>query len=192
MAWTGILEREFPGIGNQPHRVQGVVALNPYRNPEPRPAVAALVDGKAYVLVDGRPDLFPVLSDHGYVLEGRDVRVLTIPSRKWRQYYTILVDGWTTPDTFSAVLRGNAEPADGEWWPAEKGTMNTLIPLVRQGRLHVAFWAVALLVIGCSALSVPTGSPARQSIKGLIVLASVGLFVTSAKAFVARSGQRRS
>lgn len=63
--------------------------------------------------------------------------------------------------------------------------MDTQIPLVRQGRLHVAFWTVALLAIGCSAMSEPTGSPARRWIEGLLVLASVGLFVTSVTAFFA-------
>lgn len=192
MAWAERLEREFPGIGNQPNRVQGLVALKPYRNPEPRPAVAALVDGRAYVMVDGRPDLFPVLSNHGYVLEGRDVRVLTINSHKWRRYYMIAIDGWTTPDTFSAARLGRAGSADGEWWPTEKEIVNTPIPLFRQGRLHVAIWAVALLVIGWSAMSVPSGSPARQSIAGLLVLASIGFFVTSVTAIFARRRQRRS
>lgn len=192
MAWAEVLERMFPGIGNQPHRVQGLVRLMPYRNPDPRQAVAALVDGRAYVMVDGSPDLLLVHSDHGYVLHGREVRVLSINSHKWRQYFMILVDGWMTPDTFSAAIRGDARPPDGGWWPADKEVVITQTPLAQRKWLHVAVWALAVLIIGCSATSVPTGSPHRQLIEALLVLAGIGLVITSVTGFFSRPRQGSS
>ncbi|GEO87958.1 hypothetical protein AFL01nite_02850 [Aeromicrobium flavum] len=194
--WADALEHEFPGIGEQPDRVQGLVALEPYRNPRPRPAVAVVVDGSAYVMVDGRPNVFPVLSHNLYALNGRNVRVLSIPSHDGRRYYPTHVDGWTEPDTLVSVLQGCAPPANDNWWPAERatthGTSDKRFPLVRKEWFHVAIWASAVLVIWGSALSEPTGSPVAQLIERLLMLACFGLFVASASALVVWLRQGRS
>lgn len=184
-AWAEILEREFPGIGDQPHRVQGLVALKPYRNPDKRPGVAVLVEGGAYVMVAGCPDIFPIVGGQDCVLNGHDIRVLTTSPDESRRYYATAVAGWTTPNTFNAALRGTAPLKDGIWWPAEKVATNTST-LLRNGWFHAAIWAVAVLVIWGSAISVPNGSPISQWIERLLVLASVGLFVALATEAVAR------
>lgn len=162
----------------------------PYRNPEPRKAVAVLVDGKGYVMVDGSPDLFPVVSDNGYMLHGREVRVLTISSTRWRQYFTVFQAGWTPPDAFSAALRGHPASVKGTLGAAESAAAGTRVPLGRRGGLHAVIWTVATLVIAGSAISVPAGSPARQTITVVLLLTCIGLLITSITAFQAW-GQRR-
>lgn len=164
----------------------------PYRNLEPRKAVAVLVDGNGCVMVDGCPDLFPVVSDHGYLLHGREVRVLTISSTRWRHYFTVFQAGWTPPDAFSAAQRGHPALVKGTLGAAENVAASTKVPLGRRGWLHAVVWTVATLVVAGSTISVPAGSPARQTITGVLLLTCIGLLITSITAFQAWSQRRPS
>ncbi|MDR6176496.1 hypothetical protein QE364_001208 [Nocardioides zeae] len=61
-----------------------MVPLEPYKNPDPRCAAAFFVDTPdIYVIVDGRPDLYPVLESRLYA---PNVRVLVISSYKWQRF----------------------------------------------------------------------------------------------------------
>lgn len=100
--------------------------------------VGIIVDGSAYVLVDGRPEPFPVLSDQLYVLNGQDVHVLTNTSYKWRQYYMVPSAGWTSPETFSAVARGAFDPTRTDWYRSWRNPGTRLQSFPMKSSLTVA------------------------------------------------------
>jgi hypothetical protein len=169
-----------------------MVALQPYLNPEPRSAVGVFVDGKAYAMVDQRAELFSVLEDHFYASRnGRDLHVLTISSHRWRKFSMTLAMGWTTPETFGAALRGGTKPTLGERPIAAEGPLDTPVSLSQRAALHVAVWAVAVLILTGSLMSVPTGAPSYVSIALLLATAFIGLSLVSFKGLVTRTRQRR-
>jgi len=61
--------------------------------------------------------------------------------------------------------------------------MNTPVPLVRSGLLHVTIWTLALMAVVLSSRGLPVGSPAKQVTSIAALLICLGLGVTSVAAF---------
>ena len=197
-AWADVLEGEFPTIRGNPGRVQGIAAVRPYLDRDRRSGIAVLVDGKAYVVLDGHPKPLPVLSDEGFMLHGHAVRVLTT-LLTWRAHYMVRGAGWLSPGVSDHAPTATAPVAGvGQRTTAvptapggveDRGPMDDRVPLARRGWFHLTVWAISLLVVVVSAMTVPRGSPARDSIQAVLAWTCFGLVVT---AVLAWRGRRRT